>query len=84
MLADLTGMSLEIPAIEETGSLAAATMAMLGTGEHPDLTSALAGFDSGTRYFQPDSSKFDLYQKKYQRYLKLVALFKEFEDSKHD
>lgn len=80
MLADLTGMKLEILSIEETGSLAAATVAMVGAGEHHDLASAFASFDTGMRHFTPDTSKFAAYQKKYQRYLTLVALFKEFEE----
>ncbi|MGX9415733.1 FGGY-family carbohydrate kinase [Vibrio sp. WJH972] len=84
MLADLTGMTLEIPNIEETGSLGAAAMAMVGTGEHTDLNSALTAFDSGTRCIEPNSEKFDQYQTKYARYLKLVSLFKEFEESKDD
>ena len=84
MLADLTGMTLEIPNIEETGSLGAAAIAMVGAGEYANLNDALAAFDTGSRQRQPNPQHFTAYQKKYRRYLKLVALFKEFEESAHD
>ena len=84
MLADLTGMTLEIPNIEETGSLGAAAIAMVGNGEYATLNAALASFDSGARCVEPEPVHFKAYQKKYQRYLKLVALFKDFEESSND
>jgi len=84
MLADLTGMTLEIPNIEETGSLGAAALAMVGAGEYASLADALAAFDTGSRQIQPNPRYFSAYQQKYRRYLKLVALFKEFEESAHD
>lgn len=84
MLADLTGMTLEIPNIEETGSLGAAAIAMVGNGEYATLNAALASFDSGARCVEPKPVHFKAYQKKYQRYLKLVALFKDFEESSND
>ena len=84
MLADLSGMTLEIPNIEETGSLGAAAIAMVGAGEYASLYDALAAFDTGSRQHQPNAQHFMAYQKKYRRYLKLVALFKEFEESAHD
>jgi len=84
MLADLTGMTLEIPKVEETGTLGAAAIAMVGNGEYATLNDALASLDGGVRRVEPNPAHFDVYQKKYRRYLKLIALFKEFEETSND
>lgn len=84
MLADLTDMTLEIPNVEETGALGAAAIAMVGNGEFITLNDALASLDGGARCVEPNPSHFNAYQKKYRRYLKLVALFKDFEESAND
>lgn len=84
MLADLTGMTLEIPNVEETGALGAAVIAMVGNGEYVTLNDALASLDGGAHCVEPNPAYFNAYQKKYRRYLKLVALFKDFEESAND
>lgn len=83
MLADLTNMTLEIPNVEETGSLGAATVAMVGNGEYASVSDALAALTGGVRQVDPNPENFSAYQKKFQRYLQLVRLFKEFEDDKN-
>ncbi|MFD1806669.1 FGGY-family carbohydrate kinase [Pasteurella oralis] len=63
MLADFTGMKLEIPQIEETGCLGAALMAMQGVGEANNV------FQTQTMFsVEPNPAYFTAYQQKYQRY----------------
>ncbi|MFI8620430.1 FGGY-family carbohydrate kinase [Marinomonas sp. NPDC078689] len=84
MLADLTGMSIDIPSIEETGSLGAALVAMVGAKEYPSIEAGLAAMKVDSQRFEPNSAHYDQYQRKYRRYLQLVAFFKEFEEHKDD
>ena len=84
MLADLTGMTLEIPNMEEVGTLGAAAIAMVGNDEYDTLNDALASFDSGVRRIEANPENFEIYQKKCRKYMKLVALFKEFEETSND
>lgn len=81
MLADLTGMSVEIPSIDETGSLGAALVAMVGAGEYDSIESGLAAMAISTKRVEPNPKHYQAYQGKYQRYLTLVNLFKEFENT---
>jgi L-xylulokinase len=81
MLADLTGMSVDIPSIDETGSLGAALVAMVGVGQYDSIESGLAAMAISSKRVEPNPEHFQAYQRKYQRYLKLVSLFKEFEES---
>ncbi|URL06760.1 carbohydrate kinase [Avibacterium sp. 21-595] len=67
MLADLTGMKIEVPEIEETGCLGAAMMAMEGTRGHTMSMTAKQ------QCFIPNSQNFAIYQKKYQRYQQFVS-----------
>ncbi|CAM3927565.1 FGGY-family carbohydrate kinase [Avibacterium endocarditidis] len=67
MLADLTGMKIEVPAIEETGCLGAAMMAMEGT------QGRAMPFTAKQQCFTPNTQNFAIYQKKYQRYQKFVS-----------
>lgn len=71
MLADLTGMILEVPNIEETGCLGAAMMAMEVAGENPKEL-----LQQAMRQVQPNPDHFDAYQQKYQRYQQLVSALK--------
>ncbi|MGQ0286783.1 FGGY-family carbohydrate kinase [Pasteurellaceae bacterium 22721_9_1] len=73
MLADLTGMKLEIPAVEETGCLGAALMAMQGTGMNLSDMAILSG---KMQQILPNPENFDAYQQKYQRYQCLVEALK--------
>lgn len=69
MLADLSGMRLEIPAVEETGCLGAAMMAMRGVGENP---LSLDLFNQPMQSYEPNPERFDDYQRKYKQYQGLV------------
>lgn len=73
MLSDLTGMKLEIPAVEETGCLGAALMAMQGTGVNLSEIPALSG---KMQQILPNPIHFNAYQQKYQRYKQLVNALK--------
>ncbi|KDB45560.1 hypothetical protein HPS9_07420 [Glaesserella parasuis HPS9] len=71
MLADLTGVILEVPNIEETGCLGAAMMAMEAADENrPEL------LQQAMRQVQPNPEHFEAYQQKYQRYQQLVTTLK--------
>ncbi|VEI48395.1 sugar (pentulose and hexulose) kinase [Actinobacillus equuli] len=59
MLADLTGMQLEIPQVEETGCLGAALMAMQGTGAEISQVQALK---TEMLKVQPNPANFVAYQ----------------------
>ncbi|WP_373778552.1 FGGY-family carbohydrate kinase [Glaesserella sp.] len=75
MLADLTAMELEIPAVEETGCLGAALMAMQGVGAD---TSKVESLNGRMQCFKPNPTNFAAYQQKYQRYQQLVEALKVF------
>lgn len=71
MLADLSGMVLEIPAVDETGCFGAAQMAMLGvTGKTASLS------EQTMRRIFPNARHFAAYQAKYQRYQALLTALK--------
>lgn len=73
MLADLTGMRLEIPQVEETGCLGAVLMAMQGTGA--DI-SGVQVLNAEMQVFEPNPANYEAYQAKYQRYQKLTDALK--------
>ncbi len=73
MLADLTGMKLEIPQVEETGCLGAALMAMQGVGAD---TSGIEALNAEMKVYQPNFDNYEAYQAKYQRYLTLTDALK--------
>lgn len=79
MLADLSGMTLEIPELEETGSLGAALVSMVGAGEFDTVERAIEVMTPAVRQVEPNPDNFVKYQAKYQRYLALVELIKQFE-----
>lgn len=83
MLADLTGMTVEISAVDETGSLGAAMMAMLGAGEFQSLTECTAALTGNSTRIEPNKENYQRYQNKFRRYQHLVQLFKQFEDDIH-
>ncbi|MDP9500062.1 carbohydrate kinase [Bisgaard Taxon 45] len=71
MLADFTGMRLEIPQVEETGCLGAAFMAMQGVNESADIFNG-----QSMLYVEPNPIYFEAYQTKYQRYKQLTEALK--------
>ncbi|WP_211252026.1 FGGY-family carbohydrate kinase [Vibrio rhizosphaerae] len=80
MLADLTGLTLEIPAVEETGALGAALISMVGSGTYPDLTTALAASDIPITTVSPNPDLYARYQSQFERYLRYVEALKHFEE----
>ena len=80
MLADLTGMTVEISDVDETGSLGAAMMAMVGAGEFASLAECTQAITNSASRVEPNPEHYDTYQKKYKHYQRLVQLFKQFED----
>ncbi|NOH99621.1 carbohydrate kinase [Vibrio kanaloae] len=80
MLADLTGMTVEISDVDETGSLGAAMMAMVGAGEFASLEECTQAITNSASRVEPNPEHYDLYQTKYKHYQRLVQLFKQFED----
>ncbi|MDH5919696.1 carbohydrate kinase [Vibrio splendidus] len=80
MLADLTDMTVEISDVDETGSLGAAMMAMVGAGEFASLAECTQAITNSTSRVEPNPEHYDIYQKKYKHYQRLVQLFKQFED----
>ncbi|MCS3432711.1 FGGY-family carbohydrate kinase [Klebsiella sp. BIGb0407] len=73
MFADISGLPVEIPQIEESGCLGAALVAMTGTGAYASLQQAQKALDPLIISYQPNMKNYALYQKKYQRYQNLVA-----------
>lgn len=73
MFADISGLPVELPQVEETGCLGAAMAAMVGTGEFRDFTAAQLALAPRIETVQPDASAREAYQQKYQRYQALVA-----------
>lgn len=71
MLADFTGMRLEIPQIEETGCLGAALMAMQGEGNMNKPFKA-----NPMKVVEPNLSYFSAYQEKYKRYKQFTNALK--------
>lgn len=72
MLADLSGLTIEVPQVEETGCLGAALMAMVGDGIFKDARTAQQQISMNIISIQPDLSAHDKYRRKYQRYQALV------------
>ncbi|MGX2975085.1 FGGY-family carbohydrate kinase [Ursidibacter arcticus] len=71
MLADLTGMNLEIPEVEETGCFGAAQMAMQGVNINTKLLESQA-----MAKYSPNLANFEIYQQKYQKYQVLINTLK--------
>lgn len=71
MLADFTGMRLEIPQVEETGCFGAALMAMQGIEEKNHSFKA-----KPMKVVEPNPPYFAAYQAKYQRYKQLTNALK--------
>ncbi|HCZ9268869.1 TPA: carbohydrate kinase [Vibrio alginolyticus] len=80
MLADLTGMTVEVSNVDETGSLGAAMMAMVGAGEFASLAECTQSVTHSASRFEPNPANYEKYQKKYKHYQRLVQLFKQFEE----
>lgn len=76
MLADLSGMRLEIPNVEETGCLGAAMMAMQGITAKRDEQI----LQNDMSIYVPNAQHYVAYQAKYQRYQRLVNALKQVDE----
>ncbi|MDO4776191.1 MAG: FGGY-family carbohydrate kinase [Cardiobacteriaceae bacterium] len=78
MLADISGKTVEIPAVEETGCLGAAMAAMVGTGAYQDVKSASRAMQGELARYHPDPACAEAYRSKYRRYRLLVEKLQAF------
>ncbi|OOF39319.1 carbohydrate kinase [Rodentibacter rarus] len=73
ILADITGMSLEVSAIDEPGCLGAALVAMQGVGAD---TKCMINKLKSVEYIEPNKENYFIYQQKYKYYTKLINALK--------
>ncbi len=78
MLADVSGLRIELPQVEETGCFGAALAARVGTGVYRDFSEAQRDLQHPVRTLLPDMTAHQLYQQKYQRYQHLIAALQGF------
>ncbi|MEF9676416.1 FGGY-family carbohydrate kinase [Pectobacterium aroidearum] len=76
MFADVSGLPVELPQVEETGCLGAAMAAMVGSGAFSDITAAQRAFSPRITRLTPDEQARTAYDKKYQHYQALVDALK--------
>lgn len=72
ILADISGMTLEIPQLEETGCLGAAMMAMLKSNQSSNIQTILQISHKNIVRVTPNIAVKNKYTNKYQQYLKLI------------
>lgn len=80
MLADATGLPLELPAVEETGCLGAAMAAAVGTGAFADFRTAMAAFAPALTRVEPVPARFAAYARKRAAYRELIAALAGYEE----
>ena len=68
MKADVTGRTIERPAVLEASTLGAAMLAALGHGAFHSLAEASAAFYRADGVFEPDADRHALYEEPYARY----------------
>lgn len=72
ILADVSGMPLELPQVEETGCFGAAIIAMVSSGHFSDVHTAQQQIQPSLLHVEPNRDLQEKYQKKYQRYQLLI------------
>ncbi|EAA2462106.1 carbohydrate kinase [Salmonella enterica] len=72
MLADVSGLRIELPQVEETGCFGAALAARVGTGVYRDFREAQRDLQHPVRTLLPDMTAHALYQRKYRQYQHLI------------
>ena len=72
MLADVSGLCIELPQVEETGCFGAALAARVGTGVYRTFQDAQHDLQHPVRTLQPDMAAHARYQHKYQQYQHLI------------
>lgn len=83
ILADLTGITIEIPQISETGCLGAALMAMESDGIFQDGRGYQEFINSKVTSVYPDSAVYEIYRNKYKQYKLLLDRLKDFNEYKN-
>lgn len=73
MLADVSGLRIELPQVEETGCFGAALAARVGTGVYRDFREAQRDLQHPVRTLLPDMTAHALYQRKYRQYQDLIT-----------
>ncbi|MDH2999996.1 carbohydrate kinase [Chelonobacter oris] len=84
ILADLSGLAVEVPQIEETGCLGAALMAMTGLKVFDDSKQAQQIVAASVIRIEPDSAAYDKYQAKYKKYKLLLESLSHFNNHCND
>ena len=72
MLADVSGLRIELPQVEETGCFGAALAARVGTGVYRSFSEAQHALRHPVRTLMPDMAAHRLYQRKYHQYQDLI------------
>ncbi|MFQ1022182.1 FGGY-family carbohydrate kinase [Avibacterium paragallinarum] len=76
MLADLTGMRVEVPQIEETGCFGAAMMAMEADPASQGKTTSQLAQSLNLQCVMPNPQNFAVYQEKFKRYQQFIQSLK--------
>ncbi|HAE2268154.1 TPA_asm: carbohydrate kinase [Salmonella enterica subsp. salamae serovar 60:g,m,t:z6] len=72
MLADVSGLRIELPQVEETGCFGAALAARVGTGVYRSFSEAQHALKHPVRTLLPDMTTHARYQRKYNHYQHLI------------
>ncbi|SEK64987.1 3-keto-L-gulonate kinase /L-xylulose kinase [Kosakonia sacchari] len=78
MLADVSGLPVELPQVEETGCFGAALAALVGTGVFRDFHHAQQTLKHDIRTLTPDMAARAAYQRKYAHYQFLIEALQGF------
>ncbi|HHG8770891.1 TPA: FGGY-family carbohydrate kinase [Raoultella planticola] len=78
MLADVSGLAIELPQVEETGCSGAALAALVGTGMYRDFHAAQRAIRHEVRTIEPDMAAHSAYQRKYRHYQDLITALQGF------
>ena len=78
MLADVSGLAIELPQVEETGCSGAALAALVGTGVYPDFHAAQRTLKHDIRVIKPDMRAHAAYRRKYHRYQLLISALQDY------
>lgn len=73
MLADVSGLRIELPQIEETDCFGAALAARVGTGVYHNFSDAQRSLQHPVRTLLPDATAHASYQRKYRQYQNLIT-----------
>lgn len=78
MFADISGLTVELPQVEETGCLGAALAALVGSGVYSSFQVACQHLDNPIQRLTPDRDAHARYQHKYQHYQYLIDAIQQF------